>query len=323
MSRAVSARLLTLVVVGAVLLGGHPTNVVAAEPASTAGDLELAEHWAPVWYQDTHVANYRADYIAKFNYDDDFTGLNNWNNLGAYELIPYVYYWVVETEANWYIGYAVFHPRDWSNVLWAGEHENDMEGCLLVVERPVDGVGFGSLDRLWALHPVLHVGFVEYASDGRVKFYEDNGHTPLLYIVSGGHAIHVDDRAWEDGFPHGDGVVYYPDKVNADYGLGLGDPRMPMLSDDEPTDEVCYGLIDIDDQDEGLWGLRDSYGELGPFESFGVFNGDDKGRDKANAPWGWDDHDGLPIPPVEHPAPEFFVYPAYLGGETTPEYQQR
>lgn len=62
---------------------------------------------------------FRADYITSFNFDGDWDPLNNWNNLPQFELKAYIYYWVVETTTHWFIGYANFHPRDWSDDITA------------------------------------------------------------------------------------------------------------------------------------------------------------------------------------------------------------
>ena len=62
--------------------------------------------------------------------------------------------------------------------------------------------------------------------------------------------------------------------------------------------DVGYDLVHIDD----LWTRRDD-GEV--FCGFGTFCGDDHGKDKANAPWGWDDKDD-----GEVDAGDFFLDPA-------------
>ena len=85
---------------------------------------ELAYYWAPVWYQDTDSAAYRADYITNFDYDGNWVGNDNWDNLDLYPLNATIYYSILETETHWFIGYYDFHPRDWST---SGlfQHEND------------------------------------------------------------------------------------------------------------------------------------------------------------------------------------------------------
>jgi len=110
------------------------TQTAMAEPTYE----ELAAYWAPVISHDSHdidADNVRAEYITRFNYDGDWCGCNNWNNLDNYPLKAYVYYWVVETKTHYFIGYAVFHPRDWTDEWFKDQHENDMEGILLVIKK--------------------------------------------------------------------------------------------------------------------------------------------------------------------------------------------
>ncbi len=58
--------------------------------------FDLVAHWAPVIYQDTDSTYYKGDYITRFDFDDDWVGNNNWENLDNYDLIwAYVYYAVI------------------------------------------------------------------------------------------------------------------------------------------------------------------------------------------------------------------------------------
>ena len=116
--------------------------------------FELAENWAPVWYQDTDSDDYDADYITNFNFDGNWNGTDNWENQPGYTLNANIYYWVVETETHWFIGYADFHPRDWKVM---GHHENDMEACLLVVNR--DGSTYG---EIISMITIAHLDFYSY-----------------------------------------------------------------------------------------------------------------------------------------------------------------
>ena len=103
--------LLALVVLGL----GYPH-----ESAQAANDfyLELARHWSPVIYQDTDAVRPRADYITRIYYDDTpWDTTDNWENLDGFSLKAYVYYWVVESEDHWFIGYAFYHPRDWGETI--------------------------------------------------------------------------------------------------------------------------------------------------------------------------------------------------------------
>lgn len=269
----------------------------------------LAKYWAPIVMQDTSSDNYRADYITCYTYDGDYAATNNWDNLDNYPLKAYLYYWVVETETNYFIGYAVFHPRDWSSSLpWIDEHENDLEGVLICVQK--DG-GYG---KFLVMETIAHINFYSYKDydsypssnvtdgnediDGDVEFLTVSagdslnqsgvwcGEHPYIYVEGEGHAIYGDKRWENSGFPDGDGIVYYP--------TGIAEEP------DSGNDNFCgYALIPIDD----LWNRRyDS--EI--FSSYGTFD-KDNGAGEAHAPWAWDDSDDGECYP-----PDFFDDPAYL-----------
>jgi len=210
----------------------------------------LAEHWAPVIYQDTDNTCAIADYITRFDFDTvdpnepDFDGTNNWENLSndcqtaKFNPDAYVYYWVVETPTNWFIGYALFHPRDWTELcsdLFC--HENDMEGILLTVAR--DGSKFG---QFLLMNTRVHYWFNSYQdknalpssdvtgafncdkydadSDQCIEGYDDvqfEADHPLIYVEAKGHPIRGAKRWETDGFPGGDGVKY----------IYTGTPEMP------------------------------------------------------------------------------------------------
>jgi hypothetical protein len=258
---------------------------------------QLAEYWAPIWWQDTDNDDFRADYITNFNFDGDWDPSNNWDNLPHFVLKAYVYYWVVETTTHWFIGYATFHPRDWSDDITAfiDQHENDMEGCLLVIQKSERSYG-----QFILLITRAHDNFYSYIDDdispsnnvrqgnedidGDVQF---ESYHPYIYVKAEGHAVYGDLRWENDDFPGGDGVVY-----------------RYMVQAMEPNNgndrNVGYELVNIDD----LWTKR--Y-DPDIFYEFGVFKGDDWGNNKAHAPWGWDDKDD-----GEVSVDQFFVDPAYL-----------
>ena len=274
-------------------------------PDHTFTTLDLAAYWAPVWYQDTDDTNPDADYVTNFDFDGDWSGANNWENQPAYPLPAYIYYWIIGTETHWFIGYADFHPRDWTDFpLFDTQHENDMEGCLLVIAR--DGSIYG---QFLLMVTVAHWDFYSYKDhdalssanvtnghetiDGDVQF---EGHHPLVYIEAKGHGVYGDRRWEENDFPGGDGVIY----------RYTGVAEEPESGNDR---NVGYVLKDIDE----LWDLRNSTEHPDTFYQFGTFRGDmtsgvpNMVENAANAPWGWDDwNDG------DVDDPDFFIDPAYL-----------
>src|SRR5688500_19260378 len=125
----------------ALLLGA-----AAAAAADDANHRRLAEHYAPVVFQESRSTV--LDFIAKFDYDGDWKGDNNWRNAYLHDLTGHVYYSVIESSNHYFITYAFYHPRDYTARPYEGfapktEHENDMEGCTITIEK--DGSAFGKI----------------------------------------------------------------------------------------------------------------------------------------------------------------------------------
>lgn len=260
-----------------------------APPASPVGgtssglsDLALAGWWAPTWYQDTDSSNYKADYITSFTFDGDWRGNNNWNNLPYYAVPAYVYYAVIETTTHYFLVYADFHPRDWSeSCAFFNCHENDMEGVMVVVKK--DGSTYGAFH---AMFTVAHTNFYSYkdyqsslsnavtdgreAIDGDVQF--QGSHHPYVYVEAKGHGVYGAKRWETNGCPGGDCVVY----------VYTGTAEQPSSGNDR---SVGYALRSMNE----IWNRRFDYTYT--FASYGTFRGDDYEDNSANAPWGWDDGD--------------------------------
>ena len=64
----------------------------------------LAEYWAPTIYQDVNETYLtRADIPTRFDYDGDWRGDNNWENLENYPQNPSAYFSVRETLTHYFI----------------------------------------------------------------------------------------------------------------------------------------------------------------------------------------------------------------------------
>ncbi|MBM3746631.1 MAG: hypothetical protein FJW34_12615, partial [Acidobacteria bacterium] len=101
----------------------------------------LAERYAPFLAQETWFQP-KSDMPARFDFDGDWHGDNNWETLEEGSSQAYVYYAAMETETHWFLIYNVFHPRDYSDRCVIGTcHENDNEGIILTVRK--DGSAFG------------------------------------------------------------------------------------------------------------------------------------------------------------------------------------
>lgn len=255
---------------------------------------ELAYYWAPIIYQDTDNTNFKADFLTKFNYDNNWIGNDNWENLESYPLDAYIYYSIVETETHLFLGYYTFHPRDWLVVdIESTSHENDLEGVLIVIKKD------SSWGQFLCMVTRAHVNFYQYKDynqspssgvsnghediDGDIEFelvsdyetefsFESHEH-PIVYVDCWGHGVYGDKRWESDGFPGGDGVKYSP----------KGIAEVPSNGNDP---EVSYKLLKI----EELWDRRfNAYGSGETFGNFTALDGNTYGDDKALAPWGWDD----------------------------------
>jgi hypothetical protein len=181
-------------------------------------DREVAARFAPLFYQALGDKP-RGDYFTNFDFDGDWRGDNNWSHTDdrKYPLKAYVYYSVLETASHFFIHYAVFHPRDYkggrkgtilSELIREGAkrggmfdptglggeaalaHENDMEGCLIVVLKDGKDLERARVAFVETLH---HNNFSRYFAGeltrtGFERIRLQNQH-PLLYIEPKGHGI--------------------------------------------------------------------------------------------------------------------------------------
>ncbi len=201
-------------------------NSGVALAQSESRDREIAARYAPVFYQ-AIGDDPRSDYITNFDFDGDWRGDNNWAHVAnrRFPLKAFIYYSVSETQTHYFIYYAVFHARDYKGGTTKGKilseliregtnrikgfdptgmaseatvaHENDMEGCLVVVEKDRSP----SQSRIVYVETLAHNKFLKYAAssagDEGLSF---DGQHPLLYIEPKGHGIqhYVSDETTED-----------------------------------------------------------------------------------------------------------------------------
>jgi len=269
----------------------------------------LAEYYAPVIYQETKSAV--LDYITRFDYDGDWNGSNNWRNAYRYELQANVYYGVVESTSHIFISYAFYHPRDYTARPLEGmapktEHENDMEGCMLVVEK--DKTTWG---RPILLETLAHDHFYKYDNpkyrrvkkgksgvplDGSIVFLKEVDGThhqqPAIFIEAEGHGVKAaTEQVRAQDFKH-PGIIYRFAGRGAEVPGNNADP------------DVSYDLISIEDT---LWARRYEIGTTSLYccgDSYSLpggqtiligasFNGPIGGC-AAKPPWGWDQaNDGI------------------------------
>lgn len=306
-----------------------PARAQIKSIAATPTYAGLAAYWAPVISQDMDDTFYLGDYITVFDYDGDWKGNNNWNNIEKFRLPSNVYWWVMETETHYFIGYAFFHPRDWDDGWFPDEHENDLEGILLTIQK-----GSNFYGHFQTMVTVAHTDFYSYTDqdtpasspwfslvapsqavtngkediDGDVDFVADNfGFHPVVYVEAKGHGVYGTRGSVTDSPP-----IFDANRVTDWQGVTWsGMPFPPGVSTTKPwADGILYHYEGVSDHPAAsllhnwevagynlvsikeMWTRRF---QPETFDHFGTFDGDDGGEDKANAPWGWDDEDDGPV----------------------------
>lgn len=288
--------------------GRFHVNVVSTDPLGSVErpyltsyvgmtDPVLAQAWAPVLYHDTANDQPEYDEVMSFNFDGNWAGGDNWDNGSIGDHRGYVYYYVVETEGEYHIGYGFFHPRD-RRLGGDTQHENDWEGILLLVAKNVTN----SKGDLLAMHAMEHNYFDSYNApgtsiSGRDKGLEGmatiDGGRPQIEIQQQGHgAFDVShDGIWDGSQFKDTGNIYKPTGVAENPGSGAGGIRGQDAN-------VGYALQSLDD----LWYLRDLTGSNTPYHAYGEFWGDKSGtcdgydcwENEAHAPWGMFEWDSPP-----------------------------
>src|SRR5262245_60962358 len=184
--------------------------------AADAKQRQVAEPWATVVFQETHSTV--LDFITGFDYDGDWKGDNNWRNAYLYDLPGRVYYAVIESTSHYFITFAFYHARDYTARPYEGfapkaEHENDMEGCTLTIEK--DGTTFG---KPILLETLAHDVFYKYnnrsvrrVSNGALKL--DGSFTlvygrPAVYVEAEGHGVKAASAGIVRGAESFPGLVY-------------------------------------------------------------------------------------------------------------------
>ncbi|MFN7541296.1 MAG: hypothetical protein ACK5TN_00645 [Acidobacteriota bacterium] len=263
--RIVSAQLKLEVSARAVSRWVQPQRNFQQESPDTYPYRKLAQHYAPYIAQETWFQP-RADYLHRFDFDGDWHGDNNWDNLDKGSPQAYVYYAAMETRTHWFLHYNFFHPRDYSDNCVVGTcHENDNEGVILTVRK--DGSEFGQLELLETL---AHNNVYTYTNrrDLRPRLHNidgpldlvDGSH-PVVFLEAGGHgALGGGDRK---SFFDGKGLRW---KQNTGVTYRYkGVPEIPFGGIDS---EIGYDLLSIYDH----WWLKHEQREAWKENTFADFN---------------------------------------------------
>lgn len=265
--------------------------------------FHLVEHYAPFIAQETWF-NPRADFLTRFDFDGNWKGDDNWENLSRGSSQAFVYYAVMETKTHWFLQYNFFHARDYSDVCIAGTcHENDNEGVILTVRK--DDSKYGKLE---VLETLAHNNIYSFSGDnsikngvhnldGKIDFYK--GSHPIVFIEAGGHGVLGSDykssffSAEQMDFKQNTGVTY----------MYTGKAERPKHANDR---NVGYALLPIYEE---WWskGKHESNEANETFDNFyvyrpfgnrpkasakfiaGAFKGRTASNNKAKPFWAWHD----------------------------------
>jgi hypothetical protein len=262
----------------------------------------IAEYWAPFLAQETWFQP-KSDMPARFDFDNDWNGDNNWENPDAGSSQAYVHYAAMETATHWFLIYNVFHPRDYSDKCVVGTcHENDNEGLILTVRK--DGSEFGKLEvmetlahnNVYSFISDTRIGKGFHNIDGKIELYQDSH--PVVFIESGGHGIYGSTTSHSkydfpnDRFVNGTGITL----------VYKGVAERPRHANDRL---VGYELLPIYDHwwkknVDDAWQSRtfDEFFIYAPFggrlagngrRMGGTFLGRKESSNKAKPFWGWHD----------------------------------
>jgi hypothetical protein len=317
------------------------SSTILTVAQSVTREREVAATFAPVFYQALGDKP-RSDYITNFDFDGDWRGDNNWEHAEdqQFSLKAFIYYSVAETETHFFIHYAVFHPRDYkggerkgailSELIREGTkrggkydptglaeeaalaHENDMEGCLVVVAKQGSDISRGRIAFVETLH---HNNFSRYLPLMEVpkgfSTVKLDGQRPLLYIEPKGHGIEAytgdqkqtgtkdfviyraTERA-EDPTGKDDVVCHHPDLSECSRSVGYGlVPLQTLWNKARDGVNATFGTVCdfkdvVIDLSRGKGSLKKKIkaGKLGC-----AFLGRVGGQNMARPPWAWFDKD--------------------------------
>ncbi len=287
----------------------RPAEAISFGPEPEVRDFyrELAEHYAPLVAQETWFEP-KADYLTRFDYDGDWRGDNNWDNLGSGSSQAYVYYAIMETSTHYFLAYNFFHARRYGEDCASLCQENDNGGIVLAARK--DGSRFG---RPYILQALTQNSLYTYSSDNRIreglhrvagelKVWRESH--PVVFIEAGPHGVYgaADPErsrfsAERMEFTASTGVLYH-------FGGAAARPAHPNDRD------VSYELLPITDH---WWGRAitrdgleartfDDYVRYAPYgnrppaaadELASAFFGRKYFPNKARPFWGWHDATAL------------------------------
>ena len=207
-------------------------------------------------------------------------------------MMPMAYYSISETTNHYFLLYSFYHADD-------QKHENDLEGCLLIVEKGNESKD----DRLMGAITIAHLFFHKYSyknhleskigliEDMSTEYEEKDVIRPLVEQEKGGHGLYsLSKRDFFgrllflfNGTQWYDLVACYPPNSKEHVIEPYDYTKINEVKETPHFPTFYYKLIDMLGPD-GLWDRRNNT------ETFkdpkGIFN--THGMGEAHAPWYWD-----------------------------------
>ena len=155
--------------------------------------LWLARAFAPWLWQETHRDLGRQDIPAAMDFDGDRDAQDNWEDFARHEIVPTVYYTVVETRTHYFVSYHLYQPRDWARPQLGIQdtHEGDGENVQVVVSKETLEIVVLTTQAhydMWSYAPFPGpTRGAEETLRGSLEAIE--GH-PVVFVESSGHGIY-------------------------------------------------------------------------------------------------------------------------------------
>lgn len=240
-----------------------------------ACNSNIAHAFAPEIHQltkreDNDPQNFPEDIFIRdiptaINYDGNWDGIDNWENLNTTNLTnASVYYAVWWLEKHWVIRYYLYYPHDWANegcgIFGLDEHEHDIEEVTVIVRRPINQTEADDPSLLSYGTSVSSHGERDFVScpptsDGISGNDYAQGQHPIVHNSIGSHAIYYNAADAFNDSPFNPcepvpnfTVIYFPSSA----------APLPSLDCGNQSCSQPYTLIDMFDFANGVWEQRDN-----------------------------------------------------------------
>ncbi len=279
-------------------------------------DQRIAARYAPVFHVGL-ASDPRFDYPTSLDFDGDWRTENNAANASASGFRPpaHVYYWLAETETNYFIFYGLYFPVDDEAVAAdrrARARDNDFEVCLVVVEK---GSQAGS-PTSENISRQERLALIETVQDGRLEAFLPNAGLlgafrpapveegrAILFVAPRGHRVTPYESGMERSSGARDVLLYRYGGRAEETGSYRRDevgydllPLQPLWSWARQADEAHFSdVVDLGRVEVAVAGLRQrSQVRSVTLGRVGVSLRSDPRFQASRLPWGWSPEGGPP-----------------------------